>query len=120
MWPPARYGCEISCVAVCEVLLHPDVRRPTVHAEAKSVLRRNDEALPEKYWVVQNEEHVRVTGLLVFGGAVSPDQGELARLSREKADASSFWMILIYSAVIALIAFSNSSLGRSIWRWWQR
>ncbi len=76
--------------------------------------------MPEKYWIVENEEHVRVVGLLLFGGAASQDQAELARLSKKKADSSSFWMILIYSAVIAFIAFSNSSLGRSFWRWWRR
>ena len=119
MWPRAGYGCEISCVAVCEVLLHPDVRRPGVDARKADILGRKDEAVPEKYWVVENEEHVRVTGLLVFGGAMSPDQAELARRSKTKANASSFWMILIYSGVIAFIAFSISSLGRSFWRWWR-
>lgn len=105
---------------MCEVLLHPDVRRPGVDARKADILGRKDEPVPEKYWVVENEEHVRVTGLLLFGGAATADQVELARRSKKKADASSFWMILIYSAVIAFIALSNSSLGRSFWRWWRR
>jgi hypothetical protein len=123
MWTGARYGCEISCVAVCEVVLHPDVRRPCGDASKAATHQgrwSKDEAVPEKYWIVENEEHVRVVGLLLFGGAASQDQAELARLSKKKADSSSFWMILIYSAVIACIAFSNSSLGRSFWRWWRR
>jgi len=123
MWTGARYGCEISCVAVCEVLLHPDVRRPGVDVRKAARLKGpwgKDEAVPDKYWIVENEEHVRVIGLLLFGGAASQDQAELARRSKKKADSSSFWMILIYSAVIAFIAFSNSSLGRSFWRWWRR
>jgi hypothetical protein len=79
-----------------------------------------DVRVPEKYWVVENEEHVRVTGLLLFGAAASADQAELARLSKQKANSSSFWMIFFYCLVIGLIAFSNSNLGRSFWRWWGR
>ena len=38
MWGGASYGGEISCVAVCEVLLHPDVRRPGVESRRTDML----------------------------------------------------------------------------------
>ena len=75
--------------------------------------------MPEKYWIVENEEHVRVVGLLLYG-AKAPDQAELDRLSKAKANSSGNYMILFYVLVIGLIAFSNSNLGRQFSRWWAR
>ena len=61
-------NCVCSTVAVCEVINHPDVRCSTPgrdHATGKTGSSEGG-AVPEKYYVVANNDHVRVKQILIF------------------------------------------------------
>eukprot|EP00731_Ephydatia_muelleri_P031675 Em0023g182a len=63
LWPKSTLPSLVSCVAVCEVLNHPDIRSRVQAGGEPSVGQK----LPEKYFVVQNNEHLRVKYIFVFG-----------------------------------------------------
>ena len=55
-------------MAVCEVINHPDVRCSTPgreHATGKTGSSEGG-AVPDKYYVVANNDHVRVKHILIF------------------------------------------------------
>ena len=61
-------NCVSSTVAVCEVINHPDVRCSSPgrdHATGKTGSSEGG-AVPEKYYVVANNDHVRVKQILIF------------------------------------------------------
>ena len=73
-WKNSVIGDKISCVAVCEILDHPDVKC-TVKSQANSERQnrsraraRNSEGgdVPERYYVVTNNQVVRVKYVLVY------------------------------------------------------
>lgn len=68
-WQHSSIGSELSCVAMCEVVDHPDVKcqdrarnRPS-RAYADDTLAGK---VPEKYYLVQNNSVVRVKYFLVY------------------------------------------------------
>lgn len=67
-------------MAVCEVINHPDVRCSTPgreHATGKTGLSEGG-AVPDKYYVVANNDHVRVKKILIFETS-STDRGNKTR-----------------------------------------
>ena len=54
-WRTERFGRSCAAVAICLVIKHPD-----------TLTRRAADGVPDKYWVVSNEQHVRVVGLLLY------------------------------------------------------
>ena len=85
-WQHASYGQSLSCVAECEVALHPGVRRPGAPPG-------NGEPVPNKYWVVENEEHIILRSLLLYGStapteawAVRNPAPRLALLAAQRAE----------------------------------
>ena len=73
-WQHASYGQSLSCVAECEVALHPGVRRPGAPPG-------NGDPVPNKYWVVENEEHIILRSLLLYGSA-APTEAWAVRTPR--------------------------------------
>lgn len=73
-WKHSAIGNKLSCVAVCEVLDHPDVKctlksKDNNEKEVRSRARaRNSEGgdVPERYYVVTNNQVVRVKYVLVY------------------------------------------------------
>ncbi|CAG0913986.1 unnamed protein product [Notodromas monacha] len=58
-WKNSMLGDVLSCVALCEIILGDWV---------KSGSKRKD-GVPEKYFIVQNNDYVRLTHLLVYGSS---------------------------------------------------
>lgn len=62
-------GKKISCIAVCEIVDHPDVKR-SVQGPGRQCQSRVPNSLngdvPEKYFVVTNNQLVRVKYLMVY------------------------------------------------------
>ena len=73
-------GDKISCVAVCEILDHPDVKctvKSMTNNERQNRSRaraRNSEGgdVPERYYVVTNNQVVRVKYVLVYAEKKTP------------------------------------------------
>lgn len=72
LWKHSKLGHQISCVAVCELLDHPGVKCQ-VETQDKikdknRLFAANSELgeVPEKYFVVTNNELVRIKYLLLF------------------------------------------------------
>ncbi|CAJ0944240.1 unnamed protein product [Ranitomeya imitator] len=71
-WAHSILGPILSCVAMCEVIDHPDVKcqvkkKDSSEIDRKRARARNSEGgdVPEKYFVVTNNELLRVKYLLV-------------------------------------------------------
>ncbi|XP_028399236.1 protein mono-ADP-ribosyltransferase PARP16-like [Dendronephthya gigantea] len=68
-WKHSRLGNNLSCIAVCEIIDHPDVKRSVQGPGRQSRSRaQNSEGgdVPEKYFVVTNNQFVRVKYILVY------------------------------------------------------
>ena len=69
-WKHSLLGEKLSCIAVCEIIDHPDVKRsvegPGQRARSRA---ENSEGgdVPEKYFVVTNNQLVRVKYIMVYG-----------------------------------------------------
>ena len=79
-WKNSAIGDKISCVAVCEILDHPDVKctvnsKDSNERQNRSRARaRNSEGgdVPERYYVVTNNQVVRVKYVLVYAEKKTP------------------------------------------------
>ncbi|MGH0158187.1 UNVERIFIED_CONTAM: hypothetical protein FKN15_049747 [Acipenser sinensis] len=72
-WQKCILGPLLSCVAVCEIIDHPDVKCQLKNKDSDSIDRRrarvrNSEGgdVPQKYFVVTNNQLLRVKYLLVY------------------------------------------------------
>ncbi|EZA52269.1 Poly [ADP-ribose] polymerase [Ooceraea biroi] len=66
-WGGSLLGSEISCIALCELIDHPDVKRGDTRDNAQNTL--NDSVggrIPDKYFVAINSDLVRVRYLLLY------------------------------------------------------
>ncbi|EDO37628.1 predicted protein, partial [Nematostella vectensis] len=71
-WSNSGLGEKLSCVAVCEVLNHPDVKcsleDPRAATSSVRARAKGSEGgdVPDRYYVVQNNQLLRVKYLLVY------------------------------------------------------
>ena len=62
-------GQNLSCIAVCEIIDHPDVKRSVQGPGQRSRARaENSEGgdVPERYFVVTNNQLIRVKYVMVY------------------------------------------------------
>lgn len=131
-WQHSLVSPEFSCVAMCEVVDHPDVKcqdraknRPS-RAYAKDSLAGK---MPEKYYLVQNNSVVRVRYLLVYttarprtptpdilpAGMVRPNDTCCTSRWPEFLRKNKSWlMIAAYAALLCGIGLSSSRVGRKL------
>ena len=132
-WEHASFGQSLSCVAICEVCLHPSVRRPACAAGGEGLRTAHSGCgdVPEKYWVVPDSRYVRVVGLLLTGdreratGAQRQQQLQAHRsevmmsdeaVARSKATSASSSMIVMYALLLLILAIGQSSYCRRLWK----
>lgn len=128
-WPKSIFGDKLSCVAVCQVIRHPDVKchtrknekgTPSIH------LVRSDERaagnIPEKYYLVQNDDLVRVKYVLVYTDW-SANRGERNQTAADTWHQTSWlfkhrFLLMMFAYVVVLLAIglSSSSYFRSVSR----
>ncbi|XP_068409813.1 protein mono-ADP-ribosyltransferase PARP16 isoform X3 [Eschrichtius robustus] len=111
-WQRSLLGPILSCVAVCEVIDHPDVKCQTKKKDSKEIDRRRARIkhseggdIPPKYFVVTNNQLLRVKYLLVYS------QKQPKRASSQLSWVSSHWftvMITLYLLLLLIIAFCYS------------
>lgn len=119
-WRESLLGSLLSCVALCEVIDHPDVKCQVKKKDSEIIDRQRSRAknseggdVPQKYFVVTNNQLLRVKYLLVYS-----QKRHLSRNSR-----GSSWllrhhfviMMSLYLLLLILIGAFNSSSFVSFW-----
>lgn len=118
-WQHSLLGPILSCVAVCEVIDHPDVKCQTKKKDTKETDRsrariKHSEGgdVPPKYFVVTNNQLLRVKYLLVYS------QKQPRRASRQLSWLSSHWfmvMMSLYLLLLLIVSVANSSAFQHFW-----
>ncbi|XP_035114771.1 protein mono-ADP-ribosyltransferase PARP16 isoform X7 [Callithrix jacchus] len=118
-WQHSLLGPILSCVAVCEVIDHPDVKCQTKKKDSKELDRRRARIkhseggdIPPKYFVVTNNQLLRVKFLLVYS------QKPPKRASSQLSWFSSHWftvMISLYLLLLLIVSVINSSAFQHFW-----
>jgi len=73
-WKSSLCGQEMSCIALCEFVDHPQHLKCHIDEQRENVRneRKNSQHVPDKYFVITNNDIVRLRYLLIF--AKSPDK----------------------------------------------
>lgn len=113
-WKHSAIGNKLSCVAVCEVLDHPDVKctlksKDNNEKEVRSRARaRNSEGgdVPERYYVVTNNQVVRVKYVLVYAEKKPHARIQAGNWLILRYPLAS--MMIIYIIFLVLIGYSKT------------
>nr|XP_012614183.1 mono [ADP-ribose] polymerase PARP16 isoform X5 [Microcebus murinus] len=104
-WQRSLLGPILSCVAVCEVIDHPDVKCQTKKKDSKEIDRRRARIkhseggdIPPKYFVVTNNQLLRVKYLLVYS-----QKQPKSRASSQLSWFSSHWFTVMISLYLLLL-----------------
>ncbi|KAM4829283.1 protein mono-ADP-ribosyltransferase PARP16 isoform 2-T2 [Thomomys bottae] len=118
-WQRSLLGPILSCVAVCEVIDHPDVKCQAKKKDSKEIDRgrarvRHSEGgdVPPKYFVVTNNQLLRLKYLLVYS------QKQPKRASSQFSWFSSHWflvMMSLYLLLLLLVSIINSNSFQHLW-----
>ncbi|XP_037556279.1 protein mono-ADP-ribosyltransferase PARP16 [Dermacentor silvarum] len=131
-WQHSQVSPELSCVAMCEVVDHPDVKcQDRCRSKPSRAYARDSMGgkVPEKYYLVQNNSVVRVKYLLVYTAVQPPPTPEIlpAGMMRPVNRASytprwhdylcknkSWLMVAAYAALLCGIGLSSSRVGHKL------
>ncbi|XP_041464105.1 protein mono-ADP-ribosyltransferase PARP16-like [Lytechinus variegatus] len=123
-WTRSLIGSTLSCVAVCAMLDHPDVKCQVKDTQSNPSPSRSHApdslggAVPERYYVVTNSETVQIKYLLIFADK-KVSQGSSTRVShRQRWIREHLFSLLLvgYIIVLVLVSFVNSRSFQSMWR----
>ncbi|XP_048471914.1 protein mono-ADP-ribosyltransferase PARP16 [Rhincodon typus] len=119
-WHQSILGPVLSCVAVCEIIDHPDVKCQVKGKDAGGIDRRrarvrNSEGgdVPQKYFVVTNNQLLRVKYLLIYS----------EKLHRRRPTKQPSWisqhsfvvMMMLYLLLLIAIGACNSPTFQYYW-----
>ncbi|XP_053573551.1 protein mono-ADP-ribosyltransferase PARP16 isoform X2 [Bombina bombina] len=119
-WIHSLLGPALSCVAVCEMIDHPDVKcqakkKDSSEIDRKRARAKNSEGgdVPEKYFVVTNNQLLRVKYLLVYSQK-QPQRGsrQPSWLSRHLFAVS----MTFYLLLLVVIGLSSSKTFTHLWK----
>ncbi|XP_040198221.1 protein mono-ADP-ribosyltransferase PARP16 isoform X3 [Rana temporaria] len=120
-WTHSFLGSVLSCVAVCEMIDHPDVKcqikkKDSAGIDRKRARARNSEGgdVPQKYFVVTNNELLRVKYLLVYS------QEQPQRRSRQPSWFSSHRFALLMTLYLLVLVFIGLSNSKTFLHHWNR
>ncbi|XP_030045638.1 protein mono-ADP-ribosyltransferase PARP16 isoform X2 [Microcaecilia unicolor] len=120
-WQHSLLGSRLSCVAVCEIIDHPDVKcqvkkKGSEEQDRKRARVRNSEGgdVPHKYFVVTNNQLVRLKYFLLY----SQKQNRQRSCSRPSWISSHRFAVLmvLYLLLLVIISFSNSPAFLYYWK----
>jgi len=115
-WDKSRVGTRIACLAVCEMIDHASVKcQVKNHPNHRSRSRASGSMggdVPEKYYVVQNNDMVRVKYLIVYADKRTPVQYSSSwRWLQQHRFAL---MMIFYAFLLLAVGFYNSKTGQYI------
>ncbi|POI30521.1 hypothetical protein CIB84_005730 [Bambusicola thoracicus] len=117
-WQRSTLGSILSCVAVCEIIDHPDVKCQVKKKDSEEIDRKrarvkNSEGgdVPQKYFVVTNNQLLRVKYLLVYS------QKQHRRPSGQSWFSTHRFAItmMLYLLLLMVIGASNSPAFLYYW-----
>ncbi|XP_031443693.1 protein mono-ADP-ribosyltransferase PARP16 isoform X2 [Phasianus colchicus] len=118
-WQRSTLGSILSCVAVCEIIDHPDVKCQVKKKDSEEIDRKrarvkNSEGgdVPQKYFVVTNNQLLRVKYLLVY-----------SQKQHRRPSGQSSWFsthrfaitMMLYLLLLIVIGASNSPAFLYYW-----
>lgn len=119
-WRESLLGPMLSCVALCEVIDHPDVKGQVKNKDSEIIDRQRSRAknseggdVPQKYFVVTNNQLLRVKYLLVYS-----QRRHTLRNSRSPSFMLRHHFVImmsLYLLLLILIGAFNSSSFVSFW-----
>lgn len=72
-WGGSVLGSELSCIALCELINHTDIKRGDSGNSTQNKLSNSlSEQVPNKYYLITNSDLVRVRYLLVYSQEFNP------------------------------------------------
>ncbi|KAF4081389.1 hypothetical protein AMELA_G00160660 [Ameiurus melas] len=119
-WCDSVLGPVLSCIALCEIIDHPDVKcqvkkKDSENLDRKRLRARNSEGgdVPEKYFVVTNNELLRVKYLLVY----SQKRSRIRHAQRTSWLVRHHFAIMmgLYLLLLIFIGAFNSTSFQSFW-----
>ncbi|XP_013928674.1 PREDICTED: mono [ADP-ribose] polymerase PARP16 [Thamnophis sirtalis] len=117
-WQRSAMGPILSCVAVCEVIDHPDVKCQVKKKDSKEIDRKrarvkNSEGgdVPQKYFVVTNNQLIRVKYLLIYSQRQHRRLSGQSWLSKHRFAV----MMTLYLLLLVIIGTSNSPAFLYYW-----
>ncbi|XP_071503844.1 protein mono-ADP-ribosyltransferase PARP16-like [Diadema antillarum] len=120
-WTKSLIGTNLSCVAVCAMLDHPDVKCKV--EDTKSSVKRSHApeslggAVPEKYYVVTNNEVVQIRYLLIFADKTTsrnvPNSSHWQRWIRKNLLCL---LLIAYILILLLVSLFNSRTFQNVYR----
>lgn len=120
-WQHSLLGPVLSCVAVCEVIDHPDVKCQTKKKDSKEIDRRRARIkhseggdIPPKYFVVTNNQLLRVKYLLVYS------QKQPKGASSQLSWFSSHWFVVMISLYLLLLLGVSVISSSAFQHFWNR
>ncbi|KAG7196686.1 hypothetical protein KM043_016018 [Ampulex compressa] len=74
-WGGSVLGSEMSCIALCEVVDHPDVKTGNSGDDVRSMVPDSEGGrVPKKHYLVTNSDLVRVRYLLIYSEELPPQR----------------------------------------------
>uniref|UniRef100_A0A8C5UC85 Poly [ADP-ribose] polymerase n=1 Tax=Malurus cyaneus samueli TaxID=2593467 RepID=A0A8C5UC85_9PASS len=108
-WQRSALGSILSCVAFCEIIDHPDVKCQVKKKDSEQIDRKrarvkNSEGgdVPQKYFVVTNNQLLRVKYLLVYSQKQPSNESSWLYTHRFAV------MMMLYLLLLIVIGASNS------------
>ncbi|CAB1331872.1 unnamed protein product [Coregonus sp. 'balchen'] len=121
-WRDSLLGPLLSCVAMCEVIDHPDVKCQVKRKDSETIDRqrsraRNSEGgeVPQKYFVVTNNQLLRVKYLLVYS-----QRRHLSRHSRGRSWPVRHHFAIMMSLYLLLLIFIGAFNSTTFLSFWNR
>lgn len=121
-WGESLLGPLLSCVALCEVIDHPDVKCQVKKKDSEIIDRQRSRAknseggdVPQKYFVVTNNQLLRVKYLLVYS-----QRRHLSRRSRSTSWLLRHHFAIMMSLYILLLIFIGAFNSTTFISFWSR
>ncbi|CAH1797792.1 unnamed protein product [Owenia fusiformis] len=122
-WESSLLGDTLSCVAVCQIIDHPSVKCQVKSSSEAGRSRSRSRAsesiggdVPDKYYVVQNNDALRLKYVLVYAQKSAPKRFKEVSWMYEHR----FILIMgFYMLILLAVGLANSKTFQSFWRKWR-
>uniref|UniRef100_A0A8B8DSH8 Poly [ADP-ribose] polymerase n=1 Tax=Crassostrea virginica TaxID=6565 RepID=A0A8B8DSH8_CRAVI len=112
-WERSGLGDKLSCVAVCEMIDDPSVKCQVKDNNNRS--RAGDSMagdVPEKYYIVQNNDVIRIKYLLVYCQKSVSQRGSTSAIRSWCFRHKFLLMMIVYVFILIIVGLANSKTFR--------
>eukprot|EP00118_Oscarella_pearsei_P009648 m.56257 g.56257 ORF g.56257 m.56257 type:complete len:235 (+) comp34580_c0_seq5:271-975(+) len=109
-WLRSQLGHLMSCIAVCEVVNHPDLKSGKARVQRNEGGETVGDKVPDKYYIIGNNELLRVKYVLVFAENSRKRSGRQANRFLRAVGRHKFAAVIgVYVFLLVIIGFLQSS-----------